>query len=129
MTQFKTKGVSALTSSDEPKAKNNCPTYLKVVCIENAPPFRLLLPFIEQSLKCASKVAMFCQLQALEDQKRCAPYRKNPPARIYVFADRVACSKDDNLMRIMCFCWMIWERGFNGKPTIDWILTKGEETV
>lgn len=101
-------------------------TYRKVDYIITNPPFKLLLPFMKHSLECTNKVAIFCRLQALESKSRYSFYKINPPIRIYVFVDRVSCVQthyNKNAHAIMCFCWLIWEKEFRGKPTLDWILT------
>lgn len=90
------------------------------------PPFKLILPFIKHSLECATKVAMFARIQLLEGKERYKFFKLNPPIRIYVFSNRVNCSTDVTTCGgIMCFCWFIWEKGFSGLPTLDWILCGG----
>ena len=101
--------------------------YRKVDFIITNPPFKLLLPFMEHSFICANKVAIFCRLQALESKSRYSFYKENPPIRIYIFVDRVSCVPmhfNRNAHAIMCFSWMIFEKGFKGSPTLHWILTK-----
>jgi len=104
------------------KGINFLATERKVDFIITNPPFSLLLPFMEHSLECANKIALFCRLQALEGKARYKFYRKNPPIRIYVFADRISCVPfhiNKNAHAIMCFCWIIWEKGYKGNTTLD----------
>lgn len=99
----------------------------KVDYIVTNPPFSLMLHFAQHALKCADKIALFGRIQFLEGVKRYIFFKENPPKRIYVFANRLSCasatdSKESKSGGIMCFCWFIWEKGYKGKPTIDWIL-------
>ena len=100
----------------------------KVDFIITNPPFCLITEFIEHSLKCAKmKVAIFGRIQLLEGKKRYHLFMKHPPVRIYVFSSRLNCDPDSFKSRnvgILCFCWFVWEKGFHGKPTIDWICFK-----
>jgi hypothetical protein len=101
-------------------------THRKVDFIITNPPFKLLLPFMEHSLECADKVAIFCRLLALESKSRYKFYKENPPIRVYVFVDRISCvpsHTNTNAPAIMCFSWLIFLKGFKGNPTLHWILT------
>lgn len=99
----------------------------KVDYIITNPPFSLMLPFAWHALEYADKVALFGRIQFLEGIERYNFFKQHPPARIYVFANRLSCASDSADKKsknggIMCFCWFIWERGHKGKPTVDWIL-------
>lgn len=100
-----------------------------ISCIITNPPYRLLTPFIERSLKVARwKVAIFCKLLSLEGIARLNElYRKHPLARVYVFADRQSCppgggveAKDTKLAH----CWQVYEHGHKGPPTLHWLNTR-----
>lgn len=76
------------------------------------------------------KIAMFLKLQFLEGQKRYKDlFSKYPPSRIYVYTTRKYCSPDgkfydENGKKIssaVAYAWYVWEKGFTGKPTIEWI--------
>lgn len=94
------------------------------------PPFNLFQEFAEQSLKLAKKkVILFGKLQALEGKKR-ATFMQNSPLRtVYVFKSRQnplrnGSSVDENgkpWASTMAFAWFVWEIGYTGKPTIEWI--------
>jgi len=90
------------------------------------PPFSLALEFLEHSLECSSKVALFLRLAFLEGKKRYYFFKKNPPIRIYIFSNRLTCHDEEGkwLGTMLCFAWFIWEKGFKGKPTIEWILAE-----
>jgi len=98
--------------------------YEKVDYIVTNPPFCLITEFIEHSLRCAKKVAVFGRIQLLEGKKRYHLFMKHPPIRVYVFSSRVNCDPEKLKSGAMCFCWFVWEKGFHGKPTIDWICFK-----
>jgi len=94
------------------------------------PPFNLFQEFAEKALKVARhKVILFGKLQALEGQKR-ATFMQNSPLRtIYVFKSRQnplrnGSAVDENgkpWASTMAFAWFVWEVGYTGKPTIEWI--------
>jgi len=103
--------------------------YRKVDYIVTNPPFSIALEFVKQALLCADKAAIFCRIQFLEGQERYKFFKENPPKRVYVFSNRVSCyapsEEDKRILKkehgIMCFCWYIWEKGYKGKPEINWI--------
>lgn len=93
------------------------------------PPYSMAKEFVEQSLSCipmGNKVAMFLKLTFLEGKARRELFRIAPPIRIYVFTDRQVCPKNNDFAQYgmasaVCFAWFIWEKGLQGKPTIDWL--------
>lgn len=87
------------------------------------PPFKLALQFILKALSEPSvkKVAMFARIQLMEGKERYLElWSKYPAIRIYIFSKRVTCSAEG--VRIMAFCWYIWEKGYTGQPSLHWIL-------
>ena len=98
--------------------------------IVSNPPYKHAKEFVEKALDLVnkgSKVAMFLKIQFLEGKKRYDLFRKYPPKKVYVAVNRYGCSKDgvfnekDNIGSAICYCWSIWEKGFNGNPEIFWI--------
>ena len=95
------------------------------------PPFNLFQEFVEKALSMAkSKVIMFGKLQALEGQKRATFLQKTPLRTVYVFKKRQqpmrnGKSNDEitgkKMSSTMAFAWYVWEIGYTGKPTIEWI--------
>ncbi|RHJ83511.1 hypothetical protein [Parabacteroides sp. AM08-6] len=95
------------------------------------PPYSKGLDFVKKALDCIKpgrKVAMFLKLLFLEGKSRREFYEDNPPARIYVFSSRITCAKNGDFEAIkenggsaVCYAWFVWEKGFKGKPVIDWI--------
>lgn len=95
------------------------------------PPFNLFQEFVEQALKIATKkVIMFGKLQALEGQKRATFLQGTPLRTVYVFKKRqqpMRNGKENDevtgkkMSSTMAFAWFVWEIGYEGKPTIEWI--------
>ena len=95
------------------------------------PPFNLFQEFVEKALEVANqKVIMFGKLQALEGQKRATFLQKTPLRTVYVFKKRQqpmrnGKSNDEvtgkKMSSTMAFAWFVWEVGYTGKPTIEWI--------
>lgn len=93
------------------------------------PPYKYAKEFIEKSLDSIEegcKVAMLLKLTFLEGQKRKQFFLDNPPKRIHVFSKRTSCAINGNFEELsssgaVAYAWYIWEKGFKGKPEINWI--------
>lgn len=91
------------------------------------PPYSIATEFVQHCLDVSmdsTKIAMFLKIQFLESKKRWELFKNNPPKKVYVFVNRVNCGKNGVFGKessAVCYAWFIWEKGFNGKPTIDWI--------
>lgn len=95
------------------------------------PPFNLFQEFVEKALKIANKkVIMFGKLQALEGQKRATFLQTTPLKTVYVFKKRqqpMRNGKENDeitgkkMSSTMAFAWYVWEKGYEGKPKIEWI--------
>ena len=94
------------------------------------PPFKYAKEFIEKSLEVTNgKVAMFCKVQLLEGVSRREMFENTPLKTVYVFTKRQnplrnGSPVDENGKKwasTMCFAWFVWEHGYEGKPTIEWI--------
>lgn len=93
------------------------------------PPFTLAKEFVEKSLslvKNGQKVAMFLRLQFLDSLNRYELFKNCPPKRVHVFSRRVKCAKDGDFTHyksggVQSNAWFVWEKGYQGKPEIDWI--------
>lgn len=94
------------------------------------PPFNLFQEFVEKALQVSNKyVIMFGKLQALEGQKRATYLQKTPLKTVYVFKKRQQPLRDGKesdetgrkLSNTMAFAWFVWEKGYTGKPVIEWI--------
>lgn len=96
------------------------------------PPYSLAQEFLEHSMeqvKDGKKIAMFLKIQFLEGAKRRELFKKYPPKYIYVFSKRQnpwrnGSPIDENgkpWSSTMCFAWFVWEKGYKGYSTINWI--------
>ncbi len=108
------------------------------------PPYSYAKEFIEKSLEIipeGNKVAMFLKITFLESEGRKQFFKENPPIRIYVASGRLLCGingdfnakdKDGNVIlnkdgtpkrmsSAACYAWFVWEKGYKGLPTLDWI--------
>ena len=92
------------------------------------PPYKVALDFVKHSLEIipdGKKVAMFLELQFLEGKARKEFYKTNPPKKIYVASGRLNCAKNGEFEKYpssaAAYAWFVWEKGYTGKPEIDWI--------
>ena len=86
------------------------------------PPFKIMLPFIEKSLKLAPIVCIIARIQFIESERRDKFFSENPPRYVAVFKKRLLCSKDarfpDGESSATCYAWFIWQRGYKGNPEL-----------
>ena len=107
----------------------------KVDCIITNPPYKQAQKFVEHSLNCTTKkVAMLLKLAFLESASRYELFQESPLKTVYVFSKRLPWVREgENTMEgkssMIPFAWFIWEHGYKGKPNIEWILTKKENTT
>ena len=92
------------------------------------PPYKYALEFRQKALELipvGNKVAFFLKLTFLEGQKRRKFFEKNPPKVVYVSSARLNCAKNGDFdaykSSAMAYAWFVWEKGFTGKPVIEWI--------
>lgn len=89
------------------------------------PPYTLAQEFIEKSLaRTTGKVAMLCKLQFLEGAKRKKMFESTPLKSVYVFSKRLTMTRNGEKMKnsgMIAFCWLVWEHGHEGGPTLGWI--------
>ncbi len=92
------------------------------------PPYKYALEFTQKALDLipvGNKVAFFLKLTFLEGQKRRKFFEKNPPKVVYVSSARLNCAKNGDFdaykSSAMAYAWFVWEKGFTGKPVIEWI--------
>lgn len=92
------------------------------------PPYRFAQEFVEKSLsliKNEHKVAMFLKIQFLEGKARRRLFDYFPPKKVYVASGRLNCAKNGDFDKYessaVCYAWFVWEKGFSGKPQIEWI--------
>lgn len=93
------------------------------------PPFKLALEFVNKSLDVVTdgrRVCMFLKVQFLEGGKRWERlFSKKCMKYVYVNVRRqhTAMGGDFNKLeaKTQCYCWFVFEKGFEGEPTVRWI--------
>jgi hypothetical protein len=94
------------------------------------PPFNLFTEFVKKGLEVTTnKLILFGKLQALEGEKRATYLATTPLRTVYVFKKRQnplrnGSAVDENgkpWASTMAFAWFVWEKGYIGKPQIEWI--------
>ena len=92
------------------------------------PPYKLQSEFVEHAmtiLRDQGKLALLLKIQFLESAKREKLFKIYPPKRIHVFSKRARTAKNGDFESVgsalTCYAWFVWEKGFAGKPTVDWI--------
>lgn len=94
------------------------------------PPYGIALEFIQHALglvKDGAKVAMFMRLLFLEGkQKYDMLFKPNPPKSVYVCSKRALCAKNGDFGKyesgsFTAYAWFVWQKGYKGKPMLDWI--------
>ena len=92
------------------------------------PPFKNFIEFVKHSFKFANEQWVFGRIQILESKKRYNEIFKNGwLEKIYIFSNRINCAKggDETLFfknNSMVFAWFKFNKNFNGKATINWIV-------
>ena len=92
------------------------------------PPYKYAKEFVLQALKIIAenkKVCMFLKLTFLEGKDRRKMFNEFPPKTIYVCSGRIKCALNGDFdatgQSAACYAWFVWQKGFKGKPTIEWI--------
>lgn len=92
------------------------------------PPYSFSKEFVEHALDMVhigQKVIMLLKIQFLEGKARGKLFAKYPPKYVYVNSERQTCYINGDMSKKMssasCYCWFVWEKGFNGDPIIKWI--------
>ena len=92
------------------------------------PPYKYAQQFVEHAMELSTDgdyVVMFLKIQFLEGKARRELFKKYPPKYVYVFSERQTCAMNGNFDKYcqsaLCYCWYIWEKGFNGEPKIRWL--------
>ena len=100
----------------------------KVDTIITNPPFKLFTEFVLQSKRLSkSKICLFGKTSYLEGVNRHKDIwtdKEFPLKKIYQYRHRLSIAKntiDTNVNGLMPFCWFVFEKGYDGEPTIDWL--------
>jgi len=93
------------------------------------PPFKYAQQFVEKALSLipdGKKVAMFLRIQFLETKERREFFKSYPPKTVYVSSKRILCAMNGEFANYSkngsaaCYCWFIWQKGFNGETVLKW---------
>lgn len=94
------------------------------------PPYKKAQDIIKHLLDVSAagtKIAMFLKLLFLESKARYKLFKEYPPKTIYVASGRLICAKNGDFEKYkaaaIAHAWFVWEKGFKGSPTIQWINT------
>ena len=91
------------------------------------PPFRLAQEFADRALALGcEKLALLCKIAFLEGQERGAWFPTTPLKIIHVFSFRLSMTRNGEELEnggMIAFAWFVWERGYKGKPVVDWMLS------
>lgn len=92
------------------------------------PPFKLATNFTNKALDLlpvGGKCVFFLKIQFLESKQREELFKTNQLKEVAVFVNRQVCAKNNDFEKssgnALCFAWFVFEKGYNGKPTITWI--------
>lgn len=91
------------------------------------PPYKYAKEFVEQAMKSVkdgAKVAMFLKLTFMESKSRKELFTKYPFKTLYVSSSRLQCAKNgkfDSKGTAIAYGWYVWEKGYEGTPSIRWI--------
>lgn len=92
------------------------------------PPYKYAKEFVEHALDILEDghyAIFFLKIQFLEGQNRKKMFEKHPPKYVYVNSSRQLCAMNGEFDKYkstaLCCCWFVWQKGFNGEPTIRWI--------
>ena len=92
------------------------------------PPYKYAKEFVEKALDVARNgcyTVMLLKIQFLEGKERYKLFKKYPPKYVYVNSSRQTCYINGDMSKKMssasCYCWFIWQKGFEGEPIIRWI--------
>lgn len=94
------------------------------------PPYYLAQEFVQKALDVITdghRVCMLLRTLFLEGNKRYEQlFSKGGLKTVYVFSNRQVCSATDEFTdgSSMSYSWFVWEKGYTGKPTIEWLSTK-----
>lgn len=91
------------------------------------PPYKFAQQFIVHALSKVNqgnKVIMLLRIQFLESQGRKDFFKSGCLKHVYIHSKRIQIwlNNDQSIKgSVLCFAWFVWERGYNGYPTLHWI--------
>ncbi len=86
------------------------------------PPFKFANKFVHHALEHATrKVVMLLRLNFLESQRRKKLFVDFPFSKLYVHSERIPFKANTDANNAIAFAWFVWDFGYTGKPTIEWL--------
>lgn len=92
------------------------------------PPFKSASDFVRKGFMLVpngNKICLFLRIQFLEGKERKQLFKDYPLKHLLVYSERQLCAKDAAFKMykatLQCYAWFIFEKGYTGQPTIDWI--------
>ncbi len=91
------------------------------------PPFNVALEFLQMAKQWADvKIAFLLKTIFLEGVERYDMWQDKefPLKKMYQFSRRVSFGKEEGKLKgsgMIAFSWFVWEKGYTGEPTIEWI--------
>lgn len=92
------------------------------------PPYKYAKEFVEKGLKLINDncyIIMFLKIQFLEGKTRKQLFKKKNLKYVYVNSERQQCAMNGEFEKYkataLCFCWFVWQKGYNGEPVIRWV--------
>ena len=71
---------------------------------------------------------MFLRLNFIESKGRKKLFKTYPPKYVYACSGRVLCAKNADFQGMkdgggsaVAYAWFVWEKGYEGKTTLDWV--------
>lgn len=103
-----------------------------VDCIITNPPYKYTTDFVLQALRLLKSgyACFLLKTTALESRGRYEKiFRNYPPLYVLQFIDRILCAKNGDFEYskkflgggAQAYAWFVWEKGFKGRTTLDWI--------
>lgn len=93
------------------------------------PPYKYAKEFVLKALELlpeGCRCYMFLKLTFLEGKARFNEiFSKTPPQAVYVLSERLTCAKNGDFKNYnngaLAYAWFVWEKGWTGKTTLEWI--------
>jgi hypothetical protein len=91
------------------------------------PPFKLSLEFVYKALELTNnKVAFMLRINFLEGVARQKMFQETPLEKVHIFSRRITFTNPNSNKKthgggMLAFAWFIWNKNYNGKPTLNWI--------
>lgn len=91
------------------------------------PPYKYACDFARKAIELSTgKVAFLVRLQFLESKERRELFEEYPPARVWVFSERLSMQRgrqatDEDATGMIAFIWIVWDRSHVGPTQLGWI--------